>query len=425
VIRQVNGDVCGMKFFASLLITVFFGHYSFAQQYQTKAQQLITSEDSLNRGANKNKTVISGYGSAFYQRNFNQHLSTVSLDRAVLFVGHNFNEKISLFTELEVEHAIVTGNNSDEHSSGQGDVSMEQAFLKFNLNSRQYIVAGLFTPRIGIINENHLPVNFNGVERPIVEQLIIPTTWREIGVGFYGSLDRLPVNYSIALINGLNSANFQHDTGLGEGEGLGSNASANNLAVTASIQYHVNDFKLQVAGYAGGTVGLSPRGADSLGLNSGAFGTPLYLGEADIQYAHNGISIKALGTYIDYPEANKINSAYAKNIPSAMYGAYCELGYNWLQNKHTEEQFITFARAEILNMNAAVPSNGIYDGTQKQTHIILGIGYLPIPNVVIKADVRLLNTGPQNPALVINPPPNALPYKQNNQFLNIGIGYSF
>jgi hypothetical protein len=50
---------------------------------------------------------------------------------------------------------------------------------------------------------------------------------------------------------------------------------------------------------------------------------------------------------------------------------------------------------------------------------------LPIPNVAIKVDVRLLHTDPQNPALVINPPPNALPYKQNDQFLNIGVGYSF
>jgi len=414
-----------MKKFLFFFIIVCFTKSLIAQQYQTQAQKLITSEDSLNRGANNTKTVISGYGSAFYQRNFDQHQSVVTMDRAVLFVGHKFNEKISLFTELEVEHAIVAGTNSDEHTSGQGDVSMEQAFLKFNLNSHQYIVAGLFTPRIGITNENHLPVNFNGVERPLVEQLIIPTTWREIGVGFYGSSDKLPLNYSIAIINGLNSANFQHDTGIGEGEGLGSDASANNLAITASLQYHISDFKFQVSGYAGGTVALSPRGSDSLGLNSGAFGTPLYLGEADMRYANNGIEIKILATYISYPNADKLNAAYAKNTPSAMYGAYAELAYDWLYKKHGEPQFITFARCETLDMNSSIPSNGIYDGTQKQTHIIAGINYLPIPNIAIKADVRLLHTGPQNSELVINPPPNALPYKQNNQFLNIGIGYSF
>src|ERR1700742_5207561 len=86
-----------------------------AQQYQTPAQKLIlTSEDSLNANAAKNKTVISGYGDAFYQRDFNLHTAQATLDRVVLFVGHTFNDKISLFTELEMENAIVAGNASDE-----------------------------------------------------------------------------------------------------------------------------------------------------------------------------------------------------------------------------------------------------------------------------------------------------------------------
>ena len=417
--------LCNMKRNIAICLWLLLANIPGRGQQLTPAQQLITNEDSLDKGFTQPRTVISGYGNANYQRDFNLHQSNVTLQRAVLFVGHTFSEKISLFTELEVEHAVVTGPNSDDHSSGQGDVAMEQAFLKFNLNAKQYIIAGLFTPRIGITNENHLPVNFNGVERPIVEQLIIPTTWREIGVGFYGSMDRMPLNYSIALINGLNSANFHHDTGLGEGEGLGSDASANNLAITASVQYHLPNIKFQVSGYMGGTVGLSPREGDSLGLNSGAFGTPVYLGEADLQYAHGGVSFKALGTYVAYPNADKINNAYAKNMPSGMYGAYAELAYDWIHPKHTQAQFITFARLEMLDMNASIPSNGIYDGTQKQTYIIAGIGYLPLPNISIKADVRLLHTGPQNTALVINPSPNALPYNQNNQFLNLGIAYSF
>ena len=391
-------------------------------QQKTPAQLMITNEDSLQGGKNTNKTVISGYGSAFYQRNFNARQSGITLERAVLFVGHQFNEKISFFSELEIENAkVASGEN------GTGEVSMEQAFLKFNLNPKQYIVAGLFVPRIGILNENHLPSNFNGVERPIVEQLVIPATWRELGVAFYGSLNRLPVNYSIALVNGLNSVNLEHGDGIRSGRAEGSNALANNLAITASLQYLWKDFKFQVSGYMGGTVGLSPRGADSLGLNSGAFGTPIYLGEGDVQYAKNGIAAKAIFAYISYPEADKINAAYAKNLATGMYGAYAELGYDWLYPKQKKAQFITFARFEMLDLNASVsaPPKAIYDGTEKQSHLVAGISYLPIPNVVIKADVRVLHSGPQNTALVINPPPNALPYKQNNQFLNIGVGYSF
>src|SRR5437870_675665 len=79
-------------------------------QYRTNAQQLVmTNEDSLNAGISKNKTVLSGYGSAFYQRDFNLKQSTATLERAVLFVGHQFNSKISVFTELEVENAKVEG----------------------------------------------------------------------------------------------------------------------------------------------------------------------------------------------------------------------------------------------------------------------------------------------------------------------------
>ncbi len=407
--------------FAFLLIA-----FSIKAQFKTNAQNLVlTNEDSLNYGNNKNKTVISGYGSAFYQRNFNRKISTASLERVVLFVGHRFSDKISLFTELELENAVVA-TSSDENNSNGGEISMEQAFLKFDLNSKQYLIAGLFTPRIGILNENHLPVNFNGVERPIVEQLIIPATWRELGVGFYGSLNNLPLNYDVAVMNGLNSADFEHGSGIRAGRAEGSNALANNIAVTAAIQYNIADLKFQVSGYAGGTVGLNQRGADSIGLNSGGFGSPLYLGEADVQYNNGGIAFKALGTYVSFPDAGTVNAAYNNNSSTSMYGAYAELGYNWLHTKQTMAQFITFVRGEMLDMNSTIPEGkAIYDGTEKQTHIIAGISYLPLPNVVIKADVRILHTGPQNPALVINPPPNALPYKQNNQFLNVGIGYSF
>ncbi len=410
-----------MKRVVSLVVGVVLTTGGFAQ-YRTQAQQLVLSnEDSLNAGINSSKTVISGYGSALYQRDFNKKESILNLERAVLFVGHQFNNKISVFSELEIEDAKVAGGE------GGGEVSMEQLYLKFNLNPKQYIIAGLFVPRIGFLNENHLPVNFNGVERPIVEQQVIPATWRELGVALYGSLNHAPVNYSLAIINGLNSANFEHGTGIRDGRAEGRNATANNLAITGSLQSTWRDFRFQLVGYVGGTVGLNKRSADSLGLNSGAFGTTLYMGEADVQYNHNAFSAKALATYISYPDAEKVNTAYAKNLASGMYGAYAEVAYNWLYNSNSNKQFISFVRAEVYDLNAKIPAppKAIYDGTVKQSHIIAGFSYLPIPNVVIKTDVRLAHTGSQNPELVPNPSPNALPYQQDNSFFNLGIGYSF
>jgi len=392
----------------------------------TPAQKLVasTGEDLLTSNAgNDAQTVISGYGQASFQRNNQYQNNHVNLDRVVLFVGHQFNQKIALFTELEVEDAKVEGGDL------LGTVGMEQAYLKFSLNPRQYFVAGLFLPRIGIINENHLPINFNGVERPLVEQFIIPSTWREIGLGFYSQMSTLPISYSVALVNGLDAGSFNHGTGLQGGRGEGQMASANNIAVTAAVNAYVQNFRFQISGYAGGTVPLTKYQADSLKSISGYFAAPVYLGEADVQYYKNGFSAKALGVYVAYPEADEINRLYANNSPKSMYGAYAEVAYDifhgFSKPAFDDKSLIAFARYERLNMNASIPDNGITDGTLDQSHVVLGFNYLPMHNVTIKADVRLTHTGPQNKALIINPPPVMFPYPQNNSFINVGVGYSF
>jgi len=392
----------------------------FAQQQTIGVAR--TSEDSLNNNSlSKSSTTIGGYGDAFYQRNNSLGTSKIDLERFVLFTGHKFNDQISFFSELEVEDAKVTGGQSG------GEVSIEQAYLKFNLNANQYIVAGLFLPRIGILNENHLPNTFNGNERNYVEQFILPSTWRELGIGLYGNVNNLPINYSVGLINGLNSNDFVHGTGLIDGKAEGRNASANNLAVTAALQLNLPNFRAQVSGYYGGTVGESKRKADSLGLNSGIFGTPVAIGEGDIMYSKGGFSTRALATIVSIPDAANINAAFANNTPKTMYGAYLELAYDllYLNKKAHEQQFIVFVRDERLDMNYKIPANGITDGTLDQNHIVAGFSYLPIKNVAIKADVRFIHTGNQNPALIINPNPAAVPYQINNNLVDLGVAFSF
>ena len=387
-----------------------------------QAQQVTTAEDSLqNSAAKKQATYIGGYGDVSYQRDFNLKTAQLNLNRAVIFIGHRFSSKISFFSELELEDAKIAGGDPG------GEFSLEQAYLKFNINKGMYLTAGLFIPRIGLINENHLPVNFNGVERPFVERLVIPSTWRELGIGLYGQLNRLPLNYSVAICNGLNSAAFEHGSGIREGRFEGKNASANNMAVTASVQYTAGKVRMQLSGYAGGTVGLSPKQADSLKLKSGLLGTPVILGEASLQYEHKGIALRALGTVLSIPDAGDINRAYANNTAQVEYGAYAEVAYNLFEtmSKIRDHKLVIFVRYEKLDLNSSIPANGIMDKTLQQDHIIAGFSYLPLNNVVIKADIRFLQTGKQNTDLVINPSPTAPPYERSNTFLNIGLGYSF
>ncbi len=385
---------------------------------------LLTAEDSLHKGGFSQflkATTIGGYGNIYYQRDFNQKTSIADLERFVLFIGHKFSKKISFFSELEVEDAKVSGGKLS------GEVALEQAYLKFDVNQNNYFVAGLFLPRLGIMNEDHLPTSFNGNERTQVETNIIPSTWREVGVGYYGNLRNFPFFYSAAIINGLNAGGFEHGSGIREGRYEGQFATMNNLAVTAAVQIIKNGFKVQVSGYYGGSVGAAPREADSLKLTSGVFGTPVIIGEADVQYAIRGFKAKVLGTVVSIPDADAINRAYANNTPKTEYGAYAEVSYNIFEEikKIKTHELNVFVRYEKLDMNALIPSNGITDGVLNQQHIVVGLGYLPIKNVVIKADVRFLHTGPQNPALTVNPSPVAVPYNVNNVFLNLGLGWSF
>lgn len=393
-----------------LFIFIVFYTLSFSQQRSTSA------EDSLLQ----DKTSIGGYGNAFYERDFTQEDSKINLERVVLFVGHSFGD-ISVFTELELENAVAGDGEED------GEIAFEQAYLKFNLDQNHYITAGLFLPQIGILNEDHVPNAFNGNERNKVESLIIPSTWRELGVGFYGKLSSYPLNYSFTVMNGLSSGGFEHGSGIRKGRFEGKNATANNLAISGSVQSYINNFKIHLSGYFGGSAGLIPKLADSLQLDSGIFGTPVILGEADLQYHSQGLFFKLLGTIVSIPDAAKINRAYANNTPELEYGAYAEIAYDLLYNPvyMSEKQLIVFLRYEKLDLNAQIPVNGIIDPTLNQSHITTGVTYLPVNNVALKFDVRYSHTGKQNLALIINPSPVASPFKQDNFFLTLGMGYSF
>lgn len=394
----------------------------FTYSLQVSAQ-VLTKEDSLNAGlvAKNLTTVIGGYGEAAYRNDIDGKSASINLTRNVIFIGHKFNNRISLFTETEIEDAKVEGG------APGGEIALEQVFVKFNLNRNNYLSAGLIIPRIGIINENHLPTTFNTVVRPRLERKLIPSTWRELGVGVYGTIPKVSgLNYSAAIMNGLNSEGFEGGRGIRGGRFEGSGATSRNLAVTAALLYYVGDFRIQVSGYYGGSVGLSERDADSLRLNSGTFGTPVSLEEANIQYRKSGFYALALFAAIQIPDAEALNVAYAKNVASSMMGYYAEAGYNLLETtKYKEKKLNLFARYESIDLNTSIPENGIKNDQYKESYLFAGLSFLPIPGVIVKADFEYQSTGTPNPALTINPSPVAPPYLKNRSFFNLGIGYSF
>lgn len=389
--------------------------------------QILTAEDSLNAGLQRkfSNTYISGYGEALYTADLQTEVSTADLRRNILFIGHRFNDKIQFFSEMELEHAAVSSEG--ENRIG-GELAMEQLFLKFNLNKNNYITTGLFIPRIGIINENHLPTTFNGNDRHQVEQQVIPSTWRELGIGLYSNVQKIPgLNLSIALMNGINSAGFESGSGIREGRSGGSRANASNLAVTGAALYYVKNWRMQISAYYGGSAGITKREADSLQLSYGSFGTPVALGEVNLQYLSQGFTFKTLATAVSIPDAATINRAYASNTPELMAGCYAEVAYNLFHRieKFKAKSLTVFSRYEWLDLNVEIADNGIINDAFKKTYIIAGFNYAPIRGIALKLDYTHRFTGEPNPILLQNPFPQTIPYFTSNGFINLGMAYSF
>ncbi len=398
-----------------VLLTSFFSQSIMAQESSKNA------ETTLLKDTTKHETTIGGYGDAFYQYDKNLETANINLERFVLFAGHRFNNKFTFFSELEVEDAKVAGGEEG------GEVALEQCYIQYNVDASHYWKFGLFIPQIGILNQNHLPETYNGNERNRIETLVIPSTWRELGVSFNGGFSKFPLTYSIALVNGLNSAAFEHGTLIRGGRYEGQNASANNLAITGAIEYAYKNFKFQLSGYYGGSVGLNAHQSDSLGLESGIFGSPVGLGEGNIRFSNGRLRLKVLATTVSIPKAASINRAYANNTPSLAFGGYLEAAYSIYKSKsqNSSANLLAFVRFEDMDLNSDIPTNGIIDPTLDQQNIVVGFTYLPISNIVFKLDARFLSTGEQNPDLIINPNPTAPPYESTNMFVNLGFGFSF
>ena len=131
--------------------------------------QLYTSQFGVGQ--------IGGYAQIDYNQPFaneTRQNGTFDVHRLVLFVGYKFNDRLSFFSEIEIEHVK--------------EIYLEQAFLEYSLTSWLNLRAGMLIIPMGIVNEYHEPPTFNGVERPNLDKYIIPTTWREIGAGISGNL---------------------------------------------------------------------------------------------------------------------------------------------------------------------------------------------------------------------------------------------
>ena len=133
--------------------------------------------------SNEPATVLTSYGELNYNRPIRAgENAQADVRRFVLGFQHRFDAKTKVVTELEVEHAVSSAGDP-------GEVEVEQAYVERQLTPTWAARAGLFLMPLGLLNENHEPTAFYGVERNFVETAIIPSTWREGGLQLIGNFD--------------------------------------------------------------------------------------------------------------------------------------------------------------------------------------------------------------------------------------------
>jgi len=334
---------------------------------------------------------IGGYGEANYQavvgdeKNINADpeksgkTDNADMERLVMYLGYKFTDKILFNSEIEFEHA-TTGEGGEE----KGEVSVEFAALDFFIHKMVNARAGMVLLPMGFINQIHEPPFYFGNNRPEVERQIIPSTWREIGVGLFGELAP-NLTYTTYVVNGLNAKEFSSG-GIRDGRQGGSQAKAEDLAFVGRMDYA----PAWAPGVSvGGSAYFGNSGQNQLyaGRQVDAF-TQLY--EGHVQWKYRGLEFRTLGSWGHIDDADVLSADKGQTIGSSNYGWYTEVGYDvlpWIF-KDTTQYLAPFFRYEQLDTIATAPTGFLDDDSKDRSIYQFGLQYKPIPNVVIKADYR-------------------------------------
>jgi len=321
---------------------------------------------------------LGGYGEANYQAivgDKGNAKDNADFERLVLYVGYKFTDSILFNSELEFEH----GSTDDG-----GSVSVEFAALDFFIDPMVNARAGMVLLPMGFLNQIHEPPFYFGNNRPEVERRIIPTTWREIGVGLFGAITP-NLTYTGYVLNGLDAQGF-NSNGIRDGRQKGSQALAENFGYVARMDY-VPDALPGVSVGGSAYLGNSGQDLNYKGITPNVF-TQLY--EGHVQWKYRGLEFRTLGSWGHINDAGILSAYKGQTVGSANYGWYTEIGYDVLPLifKDTPQYLAPFFRYEQYDTIASTPS-GYKDNQNLDREIFqVGLQYKPIPNVVIKADYR-------------------------------------
>ncbi|MGY8933693.1 MAG: hypothetical protein ACKVIM_05920 [Flavobacteriales bacterium] len=357
--------------------------------------------NSAQRMLNKTDTklTIGGYGEITYNQPESLN-GELDVQRFVLNIGYKFSDKVQFISEIEIEHVE--------------EVFVEQAFINYSVGDNISLRGGLMLVPMGIVNEYHEPTTFNGVERPSVDNKIVPTTWREIGVGVNGRLPDASLSYQAYIFNGFKSTELDGDevngllkgsSGLRGGRQKGIQSTISSPTFSAKLDYYgILGLRLGLSGYFGKT-----QADDAIQDLDGAIIGVSMVG-FDARYKFKKFEARGQFIYASLTDTDLYNDLTGKDLGSGLMGYYVEGGYNVLPIK-AKQRLVAFARYEQYDTQASMEGNTQRNDAYNRNDLTAGLSYHIVNGVVLKGDYQFKN--------------NALSGSTVNNQLNFGIGVWF
>ncbi len=353
-------------------------------------------------GISAGSNTFGGYGELHYN-NFKDGSKKDEIDfhRFVLFFGHKFTDNLRFHSELELEHSFAATGRT-------GEVELEQAFVDYRVNDAFNFKAGAFLVPMGIINETHEPPTFFGVERNEIETRIIPSTWREAGVGVHGEIVQ-GLRFDAGIVSSLDAGRFNAPASAVRSMRTSfSNAAAHDFAVYGALNYRgIPGLAVGASVFTGNTAQNGASDAALKGVNG-----RLLLWDLHAQYRLGGLELRGVYARGTLGDADQISAAAiartssSSNVaPSSFWGYFAEAGYHFEFGQDME--VAPFARYERYNTQASVPSGFTADAKNNERVTTFGVNFKLHPQVVFKADYQDFQKDPQK-----------------DRF-NLGVGYMF
>jgi hypothetical protein len=354
-------------------------------------------------------TTVSSYGEIGYNRpSESPQGATVDVERAVIALQHRFDDQTRMIGEWEWEHAVTS-------FSDQGEAEVEQLWVEHEFQGGLRGKAGLFLMPFGLINQNHEPTAYYGVFRNQVERVIIPSTWREVGIGVSGTTESA-VSWDVGLTTGFNLTKWDpastegRDLGpLQATHGEGQFAAARDLSVYAALNWRGLP-GLQL----GGAVFTGKIGQQAPGFPGNDSRLVLFDGHARYTVAGWDLSaVYARGTIshvraLDASFTATTTSVTPTLVPSLFHGGLVQAAYKlWHNDLFAFDPFVRYERYNDAAAFGGLPAaaGGVVMPDDKVW--TLGSSLFVTNAVVLKIDYQRNQTDGAKDGL------------------NLGVGYSF